>query len=1002
MTNYTLEVFEAKVKEAYGRFKAYVYYDNFNLTLRAELAQYENDEKLNEKLGKLAKELYVYLNGGKLSKRIQTMIKESSYIVLPKAFKNSSSSHNKNGILISNQHNEEFFIESNTILFDGNIELQLIAALWIMEEGVKLQKIIGNDSYGYHLPMHPSETKLGTEKLLFTKYFEKYQEWRDKGIKAAKSQIDEGNDILLVALDIKSFFHSTHIDFAALKTDLNCESQNSLTELVELICVEHTKKLNLRDRKNKMPLLPIGLVASGVIANWLLSDFDKKMKDKMAPVYYGRYVDDIFIVLSNVKPPKEIGKNTPEDANHIEQTIKWISDRFFAGGEPLKIFKGKDESGNDELGLEFTDKKYEGLRIQAQKLKLFYFSPDWPHAMLNKFQKTLEENSSAFWFLPDEEDLKDSLDDEAYDMHYEDTINKFRSISDVKASKYGASVFLAKRIKLAVLHSGSPDEKITKEIFRFFKGVSVLALYNMWEKVFSYLVVTDDLKSIRKLYRQIVKALTELEAKEKSADVKATLESHLRVSLEMAFSLNPALLDGLFKNGELQVAKHEEIKGGIKNLRFALLTRHHYLPLPSVVITDYYIATSESLLDEGLFDRLLHENSAFVRNETLIAESWRFPRWFYLQEACMFYFLLELRERKHDNKKVLFHNVSQNEQNNIVYGDSYVQQSCQLFEDLNHRRISKNITQDLFKRYKDGQIPEPRIQANIISIQDGQEQLKLKLGLSNMRIDVKDIRTAITKKSSITREKRTKHIKLLNLAEEEKIDLLILPESSVPFDWLYAYADEARRKQRAIIFGVEHFTLSNFCFNFSVGLLPLKLGQMKEVFILPRLKNHYSPNEEKEIKKIGKLVPTPPTSFYHLIKWKQIQFTIYNCYELTDVVHRSIFRSELDALFAIEYNRDTNYFSNIAESTCRDLHCYYIQANTSDYGDSRVVEPKETERMNPVRVKGGENNVILKYELDIEKLRKFQEQRLPYQMEDKTFKTTPPDFNHETVNKRGK
>ena len=985
-----------KIKEAYSRFKAYVYYDNFNLALRAQLSAYENDEKLNDKLSILASELTEYLNTGKLSSRIEKMIKGSQYIVLPKSFRNASSSQKKSSILISNQLNEEYFVEKNTILFDGNIELQLIATLWIMIEGVKLNKMIGFDSYGYHLPMHLEETRLGTEKLLFTKYFQKYQEWRDKGIKAAKNQIDEGNDILLISLDIKNFFHSTHINFKELKKDLSSENQNSLTDIIERICVEHTKKLKPTDRKNDFPLLPIGLVSSGVIANWLLSDFDKAIKDKMAPVYYGRYVDDIFIVVSNVKPPKEIQTDKTETTSYEEQTINWIAERFFSGGKPLEV--SKDIEG---LSLKFTDKKYDGLRIQADKLKLFYFSPDWPHAMLNKFQKALEENSSAFWFLPDEEDMKDSLDDEAFDMQYEDTINKFRSVSDVKASKYGASVFLAKRIKLAILHSGTPDDKITKEVFRFFKGVSVLALYNMWEKVFSYLVVTNDLKAIKKLHKEIIKGISQLDASDKKEELIMTLTNHLNICLEMSFSLNPSLFDGLIKSDEALNTKQDEVKTGIKNLRFALLTRHHYLPLPSLVITDYYLNTEESLLSEGLFEKLLDSNSKFHLNETLVTESWRVPRWYYLQEACMFYVLLELKTNKGNGKPILFHDaISDN--GKTSYQDTYIIKCSELFERLNNRKISKNISHSHFKTYRDTQTTEPKIDSSIISIQNGKADLKLKLGLSNMKLDEKELKAAISKKSITTKDKRTKHIKLLNLAEQESIDLLILPETAVPFEWLYAYADEARRKQRAFIFGLEHFTIDNFCFNFSIALLPLEIGKMKEVMIIPRLKNHYSPNEEKEIKKIGKQVPKPLTSFYHLFKWKGLQFTVYNCYELTDVVHRSIFRSELDILFAIEFNKDTNYFSNIAESTCRDLHCFYVQANTSEYGDSRVVEPRATESMNPVRVKGGENNIILRYELDIQKLRAFQIQRLPYQLDDKSFKTTPPDFNHDNVENRGK
>lgn len=986
-----------KIKESYSRFKAYVYYDNFNLSLRSQLAEYEKEDGLDSKLSILASDLNSFFSTGKLNKRLTALINQSDFIVLPKHFSNSGYSQKKNSILISNQHVEDYKVESTTKIFHGPIELHLIATLWILEEGINLHNKIGFDSYGYHLPMHPEENKLGAEKLLFTKYFEKYQEWRDKGIKAAKNQIEEGNDVLLISLDIKNFFHSTHIDFNLLKRDLQVENQNSLTDLIEKICVFHTKKLQLAESVNsERPLLPIGLVSSGVIANWLLSDFDKEIKDRTAPVYYGRYVDDIFIVVSNVKPPHEqLSENNGEDYI-TKKTVKWLADRFFPNKTPLYASENLDT-------LKFQDEtKYLGLEIQTTKLKLFYFSPDWPHAMLNKFQKTLEENSSAFWFLPDEEAMTQSLDDEAYDMHYEDTINKFRSVSDVKASKYGASVFLAKRIKLAILHSGSPDDKITKEVFRFFKGVSILALYNLWEKVFSYLVVTNDIKAIKKLHKDIEKALLQIKSEDNQEKLFETLSNHLDVSIQMAFSLNPSLFDWLAKTDDGFNKKSQKIKKGIVSLRYSLLTRHHYLPLPSLVITEYYTNTDESLLSDGLLEKLLTQDSNLDKNEKLLTENWRIPRWFYLQEICMYFFLHELKYwNANDKEKMLFRNAEKTADNKIKYTDSYIKNCLELFESLNNRKLSKTIKSEHFKTYRDNS-QVPKIDTDRLTIKSETNDIGLTLGLSNMRLDDKDLKAAISKKSIISAEKRRKHIKHLNLAAQEKVDLLILPETTVPLEWLYAYADEARRKSRAFVFGLEHFTVRNYCFNFSIALLPLEVGKMKEVLILPRLKNHYSPKEEIEIKKIGKDIPQPTTSFYHLIKWRGIQFTIYNCYELADVVHRSIFRSELDILFTIEYNRDTNYFSNIAEATCRDLHCFFVQANTSEFGDSRVVEPKETQQMNPVRVKGGENNVILKYKLDIGALRAFQVQRLPYQLSNKEYKTTPPDFNHDKVYDRGK
>src|SRR5690606_20301969 len=45
--------------------------------------------------------------------------------------------------------------------------------------------------------------------------------------------------------------------------------------------------------------IPIGLSASKIIANLVLAKFDKKVEEELSPAYYGRYVDDIFIVLND-------------------------------------------------------------------------------------------------------------------------------------------------------------------------------------------------------------------------------------------------------------------------------------------------------------------------------------------------------------------------------------------------------------------------------------------------------------------------------------------------------------------------------------------------------------------------------------------------------------------------------------------------------------------------------------------------------------------------------
>ena len=124
------------------------------------------------------------------------------------------------------------------------------------------------------------------------------------------------------------------------------------------------------------------------------------------------------------------------------------------------------------------------------------------------------------------------------------------------------------------------------------------------------------------------------------------------------------------------------------------------------------------------------------------------------------------------------------------------------------------------------------------------------------------------------------------------------------------------------------------------------------------------------------------------------------CYELASINDRSLFQSYADFIVAIEMNRDVNYFSNIVESLSRDIHCYFIQVNTSEYGDSRITKPSKTENKDIVRTKGGINSTILVDEIDIKSLRKFQIKGYHLQNKDKSFKYTPPGFDPDVVLKK--
>ena len=271
--------------------------------------------------------------------------------------------------------------------------------------------------------------------------------------------------------------------------------------------------------------------------------------------------------------------------------------------------------------------------------------------------------------------------------------------------------------------------------------------------------------------------------------------------------------------------------------------------------------------------------------------------------------------------------------------------------------------------------------------------------MANVKVSLDNIKKSLFKIPDTSKGRRKELIDILNDVEKVKADVLILPEVSVPHRWLPMIADESRRKQRLIIIGLEHIRINNICYNLLATCLPFEQNGIKDVVINFRLKNHYSPSETKMILEKGKVIPIPSISLYNLFVWKGVNFANYNCYELADINHRSLFKSKVDLLFASEYNSDVNYFSNIVETVSRDIHCYFVQVNSSDFGDSRITAPRKTESKDILKLKGGENNVVLLGKIDINELRNFQKTRV-FGQNTAIFKNTPPDFDHDGVNNR--
>lgn len=205
--------------------------------------------------------------------------------------------------------------------------------------------------------------------------------------------------------------------------------------------------------------------------------------------------------------------------------------------------------------------------------------------------------------------------------------------------------------------------------------------------------------------------------------------------------------------------------------------------------------------------------------------------------------------------------------------------------------------------------------------------------------------------------------------------ILVFPEAYIPLEYLKILQSKAAKHNMVIIGGIEHITHNKLVYNLTATILPIKSNSMSYAVPFFHQKLYFSPQELKEVQKRGY---KPAKGQKHtLFSWGDMYFVTYCCYELTSISLRHEFQGLADIVFGVEWNKDTYYFGNIMEALSRDIYCYCVQSNMSEYGDSRIIQPTKKDLMNILKVKGGINASVLIGEIDIEELRKHQNNNTP-------------------------
>lgn len=88
---------------------------------------------------------------------------------------------------------------------------------------------------------------------------------------------------------------------------------------------------------------------------------------------------------------------------------------------------------------------------------------------------------------------------------------------------------------------------------------------------------------------------------------------------------------------------------------------------------------------------------------------------------------------------------------------------------------------------------------------------------------------------------------IINSAINENADMIIMPESFLPFEWLPTVARTCAKNNLALITGIEHIKIEDKVFNLTAVVLPYEDHMNKSAYISFHLKTHYAPSEKQEI-----------------------------------------------------------------------------------------------------------------------------------------------------------
>lgn len=970
---------------AYRKAKVDLYYSTNSQPI--EIAKYEDDLEAN------LQALLTKLNGAD-----EDWVKTKSFLgdwtLVPKSLNSAELGKDvKNGVLFSSPEDEwKHLCDLNTgkkpsaefrLMAQASLDFHVLSTLWILRVGHKYDIKLTDCAYGNRLrrglDKEIDPLTLGT----FSPYLKPFRDWRDNGIDAMRLALEAGKKIIALTADVTGFYHELNPAF------MQEDSFNALFQL-DLSLDEH--KLHrlfisaLQAWAATTPLkkgLPVGLPASALVANVALIELDRLIEQQIVPLYYGRYVDDLILVMENGSEIKS-----------TEQLWEWL----FARSGNLLNWIPEDQ----KEAVQFTPNYLHGSQIQFsnKKNKVFVLTGETGKTLVESIARQIHERASEWRALPNlprsaihvatdlvaatqsDGEIADNLrkadllsmrragfaiklrDFEAYerDLHPEAWRDHrsafFRAFIQhvlVLPHFFDLAIYIPRVVKIATACEDFEDlRKIMDGLSWIWKTVSDQCYVSIKPSPVENTPSESEILNRWKL--QVFKAVNE--------SIVAAFPPKLSKAGKLAWKRNFSKSDFQISNmsiKDIQTKQAWLFSHDLAHMPF------RFIGLPKEMIAQRGIPAKKTI---AYLDDASHLLQTSVTDG--VAE---LARWIKCTKvgALPIGLLFATRPSSVAELFVL---------------------DCNPFSDASEKAMRAIV---LAIRGFTLSEKMPRLdRKDVLQIPDGEPQHKTIIAVSSWETQYRSWVAAVTGNADPDFDRYARLNRLVKhlISQPNGAKYLILPELALPAHWFMRLALKLQGRGISLITGIEYLHASKSRVRNQVwaALSHGGLG-FPSMLVYRQDKQRPALHEEQEIKRLAGLELKPDKVWTKppVIQHGTFRFAILVCSELTNISYRTALRGEVDAVFIPESNQDTETFNSLIESAALDVHAYIIQCNDRQYGDSRIRAPyKDTWRRDILRVKGGIEDYCVTGEIDIQALRQFQSS---HRSPDRPFKPVPDGFD---------